>query len=62
MSRDERSGGGELDSKDDRQHSSAVFLCPRCNNVFTLRPFRLQNREGKCPRCGKATAHFVTRD
>jgi rubrerythrin len=62
MSRDERSGGGEPDSKDDREYSSAVFLCPKCNNVFTVRPFKLQNGEGKCPRCGQSTEHFVTKD
>jgi rubrerythrin len=62
MSWGKRSGSVEPDYKDDREYSSAVFLCPKCNNVFTVRPFRLQNGEGKCPRCGQSTEHFVTKD
>jgi len=62
MSRGKRSGGDESGSIDDREFSSAVFLCPRCNNVFAVRPFKLQTGEGKCPRCGQATDHFVTKD
>lgn len=62
MARRKQSGDGESGSNDDREYSSAVFLCPRCNNVFTVRPFKLQTGEGKCPRCKQTSDHFVTKD
>ena len=57
-----QSGDGGSGSSDEREYSSAVFLCPRCNNVFVVRPFKVQTGEGKCPRCGKATEHFVKKE
>jgi predicted RNA-binding Zn-ribbon protein involved in translation (DUF1610 family) len=62
MSRRKRSGNDELGSSDEREYSSAVFLCPHCKNVFVVRPFKTQTEGRKCPRCGQATEHFVTRD
>jgi len=62
MSLEKPKEDNESAPKDDREYSSAVFLCPRCNHVFALRPFKNQTGKGKCPRCGHATDNFVTRD
>ena len=62
MSQRKRSESGESDSSDDREYGSAVFLCPKCNNVFVVSPFKIQNRKRRCPRCGKATDHFVKKE
>ncbi|UCF84205.1 MAG: hypothetical protein JSV50_00795 [Desulfobacteraceae bacterium] len=62
MSLRKQSGDDGSGSSDEREYSSAVFLCPRCNNVFVVRPFKIQPGEGKCPRCGQATDHFVKKE
>ena len=59
MSQKKQVGDGESNSSDDRDYSSAVFLCPHCSNVFAVRPFKIQTGEGKCPRCGETTDNFV---
>jgi hypothetical protein len=62
MSQSKRSGDPEVDFSDDREYSSAVFLCPRCGNVFSVKPFKTQNAERKCPRCGQFTDNYVRKD
>lgn len=59
MSEKKESGDVETNSADSRDYSSAVFLCPHCSHVFSVRPFKTQNAERKCPRCGHSTENYV---
>ena len=52
----------ESDSSDEREYSSAVFLCPHCGKVFVTSPFKVQIGEGKCPRCKGVTNNFVKKE
>jgi hypothetical protein len=62
MSWRKHSGDSGSGSSDEREYSSAVFLCHHCNNVFVVRPFKFQKGKGKCPRREKATDHFVKKE
>ena len=59
--RNQNSGSGTR-SSDEHEYSSAVFLCPRCNNIFIVRPFDIQTGRGKCPRCRETTENFVRKE